>query len=187
MDPFEEERPELTGSLITMEFGPGGRIQQLWASDPGLPEEGEDFQFVLPALEFGDEKADDYLPGTVLLGTRTNPDEFWVVSRNRSAMVQHNEDEEFNPARVDFEYHFPLVDNLQTTGSFYEQPGAIPQICWDFTIANRGQKTIEIGEVGFPIGERDRPVSMAARQTDKHGRPFALAQGFGQADFPGAR
>ena len=40
-------RADLTGSLISMEFGPGGRIVQLWASDPSLPEEGEEFQFIL--------------------------------------------------------------------------------------------------------------------------------------------
>ena len=54
MEGFGEERPELSGSLISMEFGRGGRIMQLWASDPALPDEGEDFQFVLPPLDFDD-------------------------------------------------------------------------------------------------------------------------------------
>lgn len=151
MDPFEEERPELSGSLISIEFGPAGRIQQLWASDPGLPEEGEDFQFVLPPLQFGEETADDYLPGTILLGSRTNPNEVWELSRNRAAMVQHADEEEFNPTRVEFEYHFPLLDNLATTGSYYEIPGAVPQICWEFKLANRGGITVEVGELGFPL------------------------------------
>lgn len=151
MEPFEDEQPELTGSLISMEFGQGGRIQQLWASDPSLPEEGEDFQFVLPALQFGDETADDYLPGTILIGMRTNPDEPWVVSRNRAAMVQHAEEDEFNPARVDFEYHFPLIDGLATTGSFYEVAGQIPQIVWDFKLVNQSRQSIEIGELAFPM------------------------------------
>lgn len=53
MDDFEFGRPELTATLITMEFGNDGRIHQLWATDPALPEEGEDFQFVLPPIQFG--------------------------------------------------------------------------------------------------------------------------------------
>ena len=73
MDSFESERTDLTGSLVTLEFGNGGRVTQLWASDPALPDEGEEFQFVLPPIQFGEENSDDYLPGTILIGARIDP------------------------------------------------------------------------------------------------------------------
>ena len=44
MDDFSIDRQELTGALISMEFGTGGRIQQLWASDPSAPDDSEEFQ-----------------------------------------------------------------------------------------------------------------------------------------------
>lgn len=152
MDPFDEERPELSGSLVSIEFGPGGRIQQLWASDPGLPEEGEDFQFVLPPLQFGEESADDYLPGTILIGARTNPDDHWVVSRNGQAkQILDIDSDTFDPTKVAYEYTFPFLDDIKATGKFYEVADAVPQICWDLEIKNAGRISIEIGELGFPL------------------------------------
>lgn len=159
MNPFEMPN-ELTGSLITIEFGPGGRIQQLWASDPNLPEEGEEFQFVLPPLQIGDEATEDYNPGTILIGARTDPDEPWVVSKNRVSLLdQHkfkdeDEDEEFTTFEnqvVEFRYEFPLLEDIEAVGKFYEEPGAVPQVVWQITIKNRGRVTLEIGELAFPM------------------------------------
>ncbi len=152
MDRFDDDRPELTGSLISMEFGPGGRINQLWASDPALPDEGEDFQFVLPPVTFGEETSDDYAPGTILLGVRTDPEGPWVVSRNtRARSPQSKEEEDYDPGSVVFEYDFPLIDDLSVTGRFYEIGGVVPQIVWDVKIENKGRRAIEIGELGFPL------------------------------------
>lgn len=153
MDPFDELRPELSTTLITMDFGPDGRIQQLWATDPALPEEGEDFQFVLPPIQFGEEGADDYYPGTILLGVRSDPNEPWVVSRNRAAKT--NIDPElgalFSDANLKFEYEFPLIEGLEVTGSFWEHQDVIPQVVWEVEIRNVGRRIIEIGELGFPL------------------------------------
>lgn len=153
MDPFEEDRPELTGSLISMEFGPGGRISQLWASDPALAEEGDEFQFVLPPITFGEESAEDYLPGTILLGARTDPDGHWVLSRNSTAQSQGADidEEDFDPSNVSFNYEFPLLEQIEATGKFFEVPGQIPQIVWEIELRNRGRISIEIGELGFPL------------------------------------
>lgn len=159
MNPFDDSPGELTGSLITMEFGPGGRIQQLWASDPSLPEEGEDFQFVLPPLKIGDEITDDYNPGTILIGARTSPDEPWVVSKNRTGgempprFRDDDEDEysQYDPSRMEFKYEFPLLEDIEATGRFYEDASQIPQIVWELEIKNTGRITIEIGELGFPL------------------------------------
>lgn len=163
MDPFDDAKPEFSGTLITMEFGQAGRISQLWASDPTLPEEGEDFQFVLPPVQFGEEDASDYTPGTILIGVRSSPDEPWIVSRNQGARVL-KEDEEgesdeaevdlellFSQSKVGFEYFFPFLDGLQVTGQFHEIPGVLPQVAWDIEIKNTGRRTIEIGELGFPL------------------------------------
>lgn len=147
MDEFGIERPELNGALMTLEFGPGGRIQQLWASDPTLPEEGDEFQFVLPPITLGEEFADDYYPGTILLGARLGADDPWIVSRNTDAEVLEGDDIHL----VQFEYEFSLLPELRVTGKFYEIPGPIPQIAWDIRIANRGRQSVEIGELAFPF------------------------------------
>lgn len=151
MDDFNLERPELTGALISMEFGQGGRIQQLWASDPNLPEEGDEFQFVLTPVNFGEEFAEDYYPGTILIGARTDPKDPWILSRNASAeLVEPGEDEE--PSNdVSFEYEFSLLPEIRASGRFFEIAGPIPQIVWEVRIANRGRVSIEIGELAFPF------------------------------------
>lgn len=157
MDPFDGDRPELSGSLITMEFGAAGRISELWASDPSLPDEGEDFQFCLPPLTFGEVNSEDYLPGTILLGARTDPSSNWIVSRNTTAQMlfdfpRDEDDDVYRPLdKVQFEYEFPLLPEIQAIGTYYEVAGQIPQIVWDLEIKNRGKATIEIGELGFPL------------------------------------
>lgn len=149
MDDFSLERQELTGSLISMEFGPGGRIQQLWASDPNAPDENEEFQFVAPPMNMGEELTDDYFPGTILLGARTHPDDPWIVSRNtRAESIEEDEDGRL----VSFQYEFAFLDELNATGRYYEIPGQIPQIAWDVRIENGSRRSIEIGELGFPLG-----------------------------------
>ncbi|MCU0316787.1 MAG: DUF5695 domain-containing protein, partial [Fimbriimonadaceae bacterium] len=147
-----EERPELTGSLISIEFGPGGRMQQLWAQDPGLPDEGEDFQFILPPIQFGEESSDDYYPGTILIGARTSPDESWIVSRNTQALFLSGfESENYDPSSVSYEYQFPFWEDIRATGRFYEVATPMAHICWDVEIRNAGRVSIEIGELGFPM------------------------------------
>lgn len=148
MDDFGLDRPQIDGSLISMEFGSTGRIHQLWASDPALPEEGEEFQFVLNPITFGEEFAEDYFPGTILLGARTNPEEPWILSRNTSADYEPDPED---PTVVNFEYEMGFLPELRVTGRYYEIPGPIPQIAWDVRIANRGRVSVEIGEVGFPF------------------------------------
>lgn len=152
MDPFGDDRAELTGSLISLEFGAGGRISQLWATDPALPDEGEEFQFILPPLAFGEESAEDLYPGTILIGARSDPNDPWILSRNGGAQSLFDFGEEnFDAGTVGFEYDFPLLPELQGTGKFYEMAGPIPQIVWDLEIRNRGRQTLEIGELGFPM------------------------------------
>ncbi|MBS1713709.1 MAG: hypothetical protein JST30_05165 [Armatimonadetes bacterium] len=152
MDRFEDERSDLTGNLVSLEFGNGGRVTQLWASDPALPDEGEDFQFVLPPVLFNEENSDDYLPGTILIGARTGPDQPWVLSRNSSA--QHLfplGEEDGEPGIVAFDYEFPFLEDIQGRARWYEEIAGFPQIVWDLEIKNRGRISIEIGELGFPL------------------------------------
>ncbi len=153
MDRYEDERSELTGSLVSLEFGAGGRVTQLWASDPALPEEGEEFQFVLPPVAFGEENSDDYLPGTILIGARTGPDQPWVVSRNATARHLYPIDEQdMDPNVVAFDYEFPFLDDIEGRGRWYEViVGNYPQIVWELEIKNKGRISIEIGELGFPL------------------------------------
>lgn len=153
MDSFSGERPELTGSLISMEFGSGGRVTSLWATDPALPEEGEEFQFILPPLPFGEENAEDLYPGTIMVGARTNPKEPWVFSRNSDAQHVFNfdEDADFDPTDVRFEYVFPLLPEIEAIGRYYEIATPFPQVIWEVEVRNRGRVSIEIGELGFPL------------------------------------
>lgn len=148
MDDFGLDRSELTGSLVTMEFGAGGRIQQLWVADPALREDGEEFQFVLSPMSFGEEFSEDYNPGTILLGARINPDDPWILSRNTNATpAEVGED----PLVAGFEYDFALLPEIRATGRYFESPGVIPQIVWRLHLANEGRVTLEIGELGFPF------------------------------------
>ena len=82
MDDIFDDRSELAGTLLTLEFGQGGRIMQLWGADPTMPEESDEFQFILGPVSFGEEFSEDYYPGTILLGARTTPEEPWIVSRS---------------------------------------------------------------------------------------------------------
>ncbi len=147
MDDFGFDRPELTGSLISIEFGPGGRIQQLWAADPDLPDQDEEFQFVLGPVNLSEEIAEDYYPGTVLIGARTNPDDPWVLSRNTDAEPMQLAD----PSRVGFRYDFGLLPEIESTGTFYEMAGPLPQVIWELSLTNQGEQAVEIGELAFPF------------------------------------
>lgn len=149
MDDFPLDRPELTGSLLSLEFGPGGRIQQLWAADPALPEESEEFQFCAPPIGMGEETSEDYLPGTILLGARTGPDDPWILARNSEARPL--DDNETDGALVGFEYEFGFLEEIGAVGRFSEIPGAVPQVGWELTVTNRSRRSIEIGELGFPF------------------------------------
>ncbi|HSI71583.1 MAG TPA: DUF5695 domain-containing protein [Fimbriimonas sp.] len=148
MDPFEVERPELNGTLMSLEFGQGGRIQQLWASDPGSQQDSEEFQFVAPPVQMGEEVAEDYYPGTILLGARMDPEDPWIVSRNTRA--EHTGDDD-DPSVVTFEYEFSFLEDLEATGKFYELGGRLPEVVWELSIRNRSRRSIEIGELGFPL------------------------------------
>jgi hypothetical protein len=148
MDDFSIDRPELTGTLISMEFGQGGRIGQMWVANPNLPDENEEFQFVLSPINMGDEIVEDYYPGTILIGARTHPDDPWIVSRNSTARQIEDEDD---PAKVTFAYEFAFLDDIEAVGRFYEKAGVVPQICWDLTLTNRSRRSIEIGELAFPF------------------------------------
>lgn len=143
-----------------MEFGNGGRIVSLWSADPSLPEEGEDFQFVLPPLPYGEENAEDLYPGTILIGARTGPNDPWIFSRNAGStqlpLFDLDDDEEPSPFNFDaqeqkFEYEFSLLPEIEATGRFYEVVQPFPQIIWEVEIKNRGRVSIEIGELGFPL------------------------------------
>jgi hypothetical protein len=148
MDDYGFERLELTGSMISMEFGPGGRIHMLWGGDPGGAEEREEFQFVAPPITMGDEAVEDYYPGTILLGARTHPDDPWILSRNsRAESIESDDDSNV----VSFRYEFSFLEELEATGRFYEIGGRLPQIAWDLSIRNRSRRSIEIGELGFPL------------------------------------
>lgn len=146
MDEFDFgfEPAELQTSAITINFGPTCRITNLWVSDGGSAYSAE-LQFTTGAIVMGDETTDEYLPGTILLGARTDPDEPWIVSRNSSATVNAGEN------RVDTTYDFPLLPDFDVKGAWYENPDLPGVINWDITIKNRSRKSVEIGELGFPM------------------------------------
>ncbi len=148
MDDFGLDRQELTGSLISMEFGQGGRVQQLWVSDPTLPDENEEYQFVCSPLNMGEEITEDYFPGTILLGIRSAPEDPWILSRNTDARPMSDEED---LSKLGFEYEMSLVEELRVTGQFYEIAGTVPQIAWDVEIENISRRSVEIGELAFPL------------------------------------
>lgn len=134
---------------MSMEFGPGGRVHQLWIGDPTGGSDDTEHQFILPPLSLDDDFVDDYLPGAILIGARTRPDDPWIVSRNSDARIA-SEGEDM--LQISFEYEFSLLPEIRAVGHFFERPGAVPHIVWDVTIENRGKVSLEIGELGFPFG-----------------------------------
>jgi hypothetical protein len=149
MEDFELEPNELTGALISMEFGPGGRIQQLWVAESPIPEGTQEFQFVCPVLEMGEEITESYFPGTVLLGARTDPEDPWILARNENATRMNGLD--LPPGTIGFEYEFAFLEEIGATGKFYEMEEPASQIAWDLHIVNRSRRSVEIGELGFPL------------------------------------
>jgi hypothetical protein len=149
LEDFDLDHIELTGTTISMEFGQGGRIQQLWVAESITPEGSQEFQFVCPPIDMGEEVTEDYFPGTILLGARTSPDDPWIVTRNATAT--RTGPDEISPAAVSFVYEFPFLEDIAAEGRFYEISGPMPQIAWDLTLANRTRRTIEIGELAFPL------------------------------------
>lgn len=148
LDDFPLDRTELNGSLITLEFGGGGRIHQMWVADPNLPEYAQEYQFILPGLTFGEEFAEDSYPGTILLGARLRPDDPWVLDRNKTANAIEAPDD---PKLATFEYDFSLLSELRVTGRFSEVTQPFPQIVWDVIIENQARVSVEIGELAFPM------------------------------------
>ena len=146
MDDFDFgiEPAELSTSAMNFSFGLAGRIANLWISEAGGAF-GGDQQFVSGPIVIGDETSDEYIPGTILLGTRTDIDEPWIVSRNTGGEFTANENV------VDVNYEFSLLSDLTVKGKFYEsleQPGVV---VWEITIRNKSRQSIEIGELGFPM------------------------------------
>lgn len=148
MHDFEIDSNELQGSLLTLEFGPKGQVTHMWVTDPELPDEGEDFQFILPPMAFGDEYAEDYYPGSVLIAVRHRPDEPWIFDRVRSAATGDHADD---LQKVQFQYEFTRVPDLRVTGTFFEQPGAMPVVIWSLTLENLSGRNMEIGDLALPF------------------------------------
>jgi hypothetical protein len=149
LEDFDLDHIELTGTTISLEFGQGGRIQQLWVAESVTPDGAQEFQFVCPPIDMGEEVTEDYFPGTILLGVRTSPDDPWIVTRNATA-TRTGPDEQ-SPTSVSFDYEFPFLDDIKAEGKFYEISGPIPQIAWDLTLVNRARRSVEIGELAFPL------------------------------------
>lgn len=148
MDEFDLDGPELDGTFISMEFGPGGRIHQLWASDPSSERRDEQFQFCAPSLPMGEESAMDYLPGTILLGARTHPDDPWVVVRVTEAEAADSDDDE-----VAFTYDTGFLDDLAVRGKFSQDE--IGAVVWEIVVKNRSRRSVELGELAFPLAFND--------------------------------
>lgn len=150
MDEFALDRTGLDGFLISMEFGPGGRISQLWASDPASPDPGEQFQFCAANLPMGEESASDYLPGTLLIGARTHPEEPFVLVRNNGASDPDGDAEDEDGEGAFFEYDLGFLEELSATGRFYEMDDS-PTVAWDIVLTNKSRRSVEIGELAFPF------------------------------------
>ncbi|MEI7984481.1 MAG: DUF5695 domain-containing protein [Armatimonadota bacterium] len=146
MDDFEFgfDTAELSTSSISLSFGPAGRMTSLWVNEGGSPF-GGDQQFISGPIPMGDETTEEYVPGSILLGTRTGPDEPWIVSRNTGG------DPVIGDGQVEIDYEFSLLSDLSVKGKFYEDSEHPGVILWDITIANKSRSSIEIGELGFPL------------------------------------
>jgi hypothetical protein len=135
---------ELASSAITLNFGAGGRLTNIWVNDSAVPM-GADLQFVTMPIPMGDETTEDYMPGMILLAARTAPEEPWIGARNTTGNVNVEENE------VEIAYDFPLLTEFEITGKFSEKEDMPGVIAWDITIKNKSKQSIEIGELAFPF------------------------------------
>ena len=146
MDPFASYAAQLETSALFLGLREGGRIENLnfYAGEIGGYQDA-----VLPTLGMGEETSDDYLPGTILLGARTGPDQPWIVGRNAGGgeLLSDGTD-----GPVTFRYDFGMLDGIEGTGSFAEIEGAaLPTVRWTIRLRNRLRTALEIGELGFPF------------------------------------
>ena len=146
MDEFSLEWPELHGGAMHFEFGETGRITQMWVMDMDAPD-GEEIEFVAPRIQMGEETTEDFFPGTILISARTDPEEPWIGSRNQSAERLEHEEE-----GIAFDYEFPFLDDLRVVGTYRYVAEPVPHVTWDIEIRNRSRQSVEIGELGFPMG-----------------------------------
>lgn len=146
MDPFASYAAQLETSALFLGLREGGRIENLnfYAGEAGGYQDA-----VLPTLGMGEETSDEYLPGTILLGARTGPDQPWIVGRNAGGgeLLSDGTD-----GPVTFRYDFGMLDGIEGTGSFAELEGAaLPTVRWTVRLRNRLRTALEIGELGFPF------------------------------------
>lgn len=146
MDDFDfgSDGAELSTSIMNFSFGPAGRIVSLWSSE-GAAGFGADQQFISSPIAIGDESTDEYLPGSILIGTRSDPEEPWIVGRNTGGEVRSTDD------GVEIDYEFSLQSDLDIKGKFFENPEKPGVVVWEITIRNKSRQSIEIGELGFPF------------------------------------
>jgi len=145
MDEFSLEWPELHGGAMHLEFGETGRISQMWVLDMDAPD-GEEIEFVAPRIQMGEEATEDFFPGTILISARTDPEDPWIGSRNQSAERLEHEQE-----GVAFDYEFPFIDDLRVVGTYRYEAEPVPHVTWDLELRNRSRRSVEIGELGFPM------------------------------------
>ncbi|MBS1728184.1 MAG: hypothetical protein JST51_15805 [Armatimonadetes bacterium] len=146
MDDFDfgMEPAELSTSAMNFSFGAAGKISSLWVAESGGAY-GGDQQFISGPIVIGDETSDEYVPGTILLGTRTDIEDPWIVSRNTGGDPQVSE------TQVDIDYDFSLLSDLTVKGKFYEDTERPGVVIWEITIRNKSRQSVEIGELGFPL------------------------------------
>ncbi len=146
MDEFDfgTDGADLSTSVMNFSFGAGGKITSLWASE-GMGSFGADQQFVCGPIQIGDETSDEYLPGTILLGTRSDLDEPWIVSRNSGGDIRTIEN------GIEIDYEFSLQSDLDVKGKFFENPEMPGVVVWEIAITNKSRQSVEIGELGFPF------------------------------------
>ncbi|MBS1701977.1 MAG: hypothetical protein JST12_09975 [Armatimonadetes bacterium] len=146
MDDFDfgMEPAELSTSAMNFSFGAAGKISSLWVAESGGAY-GGDQQFISGPIVIGDETSDEYVPGTILLGTRTDIEDPWIVSRNTGG------DHQVSETQVDIDYDFSLLSDLTVKGKFYEDTERPGVVIWEITIRNKSRQSVEIGELGFPL------------------------------------
>jgi len=149
MDEFEDA---FTASLehpqIDITFDSAGRMASLWlhAEEPNAT--GQELDLLCPNVQFGEEHARDYSPGTILIGVRSGPDEPWILSRNRGL---ENCDESIGGAEVQMTYDMGLLPWISAEGVFRSVVGPRGCVQWEVTLTNTSSRPVEIGELAFPM------------------------------------
>ncbi|MEJ5169583.1 MAG: DUF5695 domain-containing protein [Fimbriimonadales bacterium] len=133
---------------MELTFDSAGRIEGLWLRGEEAGASGGELELLCPNVQFGEERAKDYAPGTILIGVRSDPEEPWILSRNRGL---EDLDESLGSDEVRMVYDMGLLPWIRAEGFYRSVQGPNGCVLWEVRLQNTSNRPVEVGELAFPM------------------------------------